>query len=105
MKLIKRGNTYSLQVHLTRDGQEIDIDEVESGVFQFNQIKKEYPSDDVSFDAGLSCFIVKLSQEDTLSIADREVEWEAGLKYKDGEAKRTHTNKIPSERTIIEEVI
>lgn len=100
---IKRGSTYTLLVHLTRESQEIDINEVEKVVFKFNDIEKVYPSADVSHEE--NNFVISLSQEETLGLKNRKVLWEAGIRYKDGEVKKTLVNEMPTIDTIIEKVI
>lgn len=106
MELIKKGNTEELSIHLTRNGQEIDIDDVAVAHFTIDTLEKEYPSENVSYDSETFCFIIKLSQQETLDIkTKKEIKWEAGIRYTDGETKRTHTNKIPVEETLFKEVI
>ena len=106
MELLKKGNTYELGIHLTKNGEEIDIEDVERARFKIDNITKEYPSEDVDFDSETNSFIVALTEKETLGIAsERIITWEAGIRYKNDEVKRTHVNKLPLEDTTIEEEI
>lgn len=103
MKL-KKGNTYSLKIEIKKDGENIDINDVSKIVFKFSDIEKEYPSEDVIYNESESCFIIKLTQKDTLSLKGN-VEWEVAVKYNNGDVRRTLIKKLYSLNTIIKEEI
>lgn len=101
---LKKGNTYELSVPVKSAGQKIDITDVQKVVFQFNDIKKTYPSEDVEYDSEAEVFKVYLTQQDTLALKG-VVLWEVGVKYNDNTVQRTPIYKEVSLETIIKEVI
>lgn len=102
--IFKKGNTYCLNVFVKRDAQNVNIDDIEKVVFEFNDVQKIYPSDDVKYDNNTKCFVVNFSQKDTLML-DGNIDWEVAVRYTNGTVERTLINKTYSYETIIKEEI
>lgn len=99
----KKGNTYKLKANIIG----IDINDINKIVFQFNDIQKTYipdgESEGVEYD-GENNFIIHLSQEETLKLAEI-VKYEVAIKFNDGEVKRSVVYSTSSLATIIKEAI
>ena len=89
--ILTQGSTYKLNVPLTKDGTNIDIELVDIVEFMFQDIRKLYGSDgDVTYDNDNKVFIIPLSQKETFQLAEEgKISYQARIKYKDGEVKAT----------------
>lgn len=89
--ILTQGSTYKLNVPLTKDGTNIDIELVDIVEFMFQDIRKLYGSDgDVTYDNKNKVFIIPLSQKETFQLNEAsQIEYQARIKYKDGEVKAT----------------
>ena len=89
--ILTQGSTYKLNVPLTKDGTNIDIELIDIVEFMFQDIRKLYGSDgDVTYDNENKVFIIPLSQEETFKLNETsQIEYQARIKYKDGEVKAT----------------
>ena len=101
--VFKKGNTYELKVEI----ENINIEEISKIVFKFNDIKKTYPvsgqTEDVVYQED-GTFIIYLTQQETLSLADK-VEYEVGVKFTDDTVKKSEVYSTSSIKTIIQEVL
>lgn len=100
----KKGNTYNLRVPIKLNGINLKDSDVTKVVFKFDEIKKEFPSDEVSYDSANGLFLITFSQEETLKLSD-EIEYEVAVKLQDEQVIRSDVKKTYSLKTIIEEAI
>ena len=89
--ILTQGSTYKLNVPLTKDGTNIDIELVDIVEFMFQDVRKLYGSDgDVMYDKENNAFVIPLSQEETFKLNEAsQIEYQARIKYKTGEVKAT----------------
>lgn len=89
--ILTQGSTYKLNVPLTKDGTNIDIELVDIVEFMFQDIRKLYGSDgDVTYDNDNKVFIIPLSQKETFQLNEEgRISYQARIKYKTGEVKAT----------------
>ena len=97
--IFQEGNTYILQVPLTVNGEDIDIDEVSLVEFMFNDIRKIYGSyekgqetitGDVTYNAEEKCFEVPLSQQETFTLRENDIiRYQARVKFTDNSVNGT----------------
>ena len=89
--ILTQGSTYKLNVPLTKDGTNIDIELVDIVEFMFQDIRKLYGSDgDVTYDNNNKVFVIPLSQKETFELSqDTRISYQARIKYKTGEVKAT----------------
>lgn len=91
--IIGEGNTYNLEIPLTKDGEAIDISEVSIVEFMFDNIRKYYGTIDgevgtVTYDG--EKFIVPLTQEDTFELGgNKKINYQARVKFTNEEVKNT----------------
>lgn len=64
---IKQGDAYTLPVSLSLNGRALYASGVEKIEFRLGPIRKIYPGD-VRFDVGSECFLLPLTQKDTLRL-------------------------------------
>lgn len=101
---LKKGNTYNLKIPVKLNGEYVKDTDVSKVVFQIGEIQKEFPSEDVSYDAENSLFIVNLSQEDTLKFEEK-VAYEVAVKFPNESVVRSEVKTTYALKTLIEEVI
>jgi hypothetical protein len=89
--ILTQGSTYKLNVPLTKDGTNIDVELVDIVEFMFQDVRKLYGSDgDVTYDNDNKVFIIPLSQKETFQLTEEgRISYQARIKYKDGEVKAT----------------
>lgn len=89
--ILTQGSTYKLNVPLTKDGTNIDIELVDIVEFMFQDIRKLYGSNgDVTYDNENKVFVIPLSQDETFKLSgESQIEYQARIKYKNGEVKAT----------------
>lgn len=97
--IFQEGNTYSLEIPLTIDGEDIDINDISLVEFMFENIRKIYGTymedqeqitGDVTYDSDLKCFIVPLSQEETFSLSENNIiKYQARIKFTDNSVEGT----------------
>lgn len=89
--ILTQGSTYKLNVPLTKDGTNIDIELVDIVEFMFQDVRKLYGYDgDVTYDNDNKVFIIPLSQKETFQLNEEgRISYQARIKYKDGEVKAT----------------
>lgn len=91
--IIGEGNTYNLEIPLTKDGEAIDINEVSIVEFMFDDIRKYYGTIDglegtVTYDG--EKFIVPLSQQDTFQLNGEDtIKYQARVKFTDDQVQST----------------
>ena len=91
--IFQEGNTYVLEIPLTVNGEDIDINDVSVVEFMFENIRKIYgtytennvqKTGDVTYDTDEKCFKVPLSQEETFSLMENGIiEYQARVKFTD----------------------
>lgn len=83
--IFQEGNTYILEIPLTLDGDDININDISKVEFMFNDIRKTYGEDeDVTYDTNEKCFKVPLSQEETFSLqGNKSIQYQARVKFTD----------------------
>ena len=99
----KKGNTYELTAKI----KNVDIEDINKIVFQFNDIKKIYTSDGFSSDVIYNesgDFIIYLTQEETLQF-EQIVKYEVAIKFNDGKVRRSQVYSTSALATIIKESI
>lgn len=95
--VIIQGNTYRYPIQLKMGGKYITDKDVKKIEFSFGDIKKFYPSKDVTFDG--SCFIVSLLQNDTFSLPTMKIcKYQARVLFNDDSVKST----TPKEFAVVE---
>lgn len=97
--IFQEGNTYNLEIPLTINDEEIDINDISLVEFMFENIRKIYgtyteneetKTGDVTYDSALKCFIVPLSQEETFSLTSRDIiKYQARIKFTDNSVEGT----------------
>lgn len=99
-----RGATYNLKVKIKeKNGNIIDNKIIDTILFMFNDIKKYYPQDGY-YDNENQCYVLYLTQEDTLSLS-KNVKQQIRIKFINGdvaESKIITTSLYP---TLSEEVL
>lgn len=79
-----RGATYELKVNIKVNNKEVlDNSLVDTIQFIFNDINKFYPQDSV-YDEENQCYVVYLTQQDTLSF-DKPIKQQCRIKFKTGD--------------------
>ena len=83
---------YYIETTLTdKDGELLDLTEVEKIVFQFENVKKTYLTDGTSTDNIVyedGVFRIYLTQEETGSFEDN-MSYQTAVKFKNGDVRRT----------------
>lgn len=89
--IFQKGNTYILQIPLTKNGEDIDINDVSIVEFMFENIRKTYGDEgDVTYNSEDKCFEVPLSQEETFSLTENSViKYQARVKFTDNSVSGT----------------
>lgn len=89
--IFQEGNTYALEIPLTIDGEDIDINDVSIVEFMFEDIRKIYgDGGDVTYDNDLKCFIVPLSQKETFALTENSIiKYQARVKFTDNSVNGT----------------
>lgn len=93
--IISEGNTYKLEIPLTKNGEDIDINEVSIVEFMFNDLRKYYGTidgvtGDVTYDNNEKQFIVPLSQEETFNLkGNSHIKYQARVKFTNDEVQNT----------------
>ena len=99
--IFQEGNTYVLQIPLTINDEDINIDEVSLVEFMFEDIRKIYGTyindvneevtGDVTYDYDEKCFEVKLSQEETFDLrGNNTIKYQARVKFTDNSVSGTN---------------
>ena len=83
--IFQEGNTYFLQVPLTVNGDDLDINDVILVEFMFENIRKIYgDGGDVTYNYDEKYFEVPLSQEETFSLTENGIiNYQARVKFTD----------------------
>lgn len=91
--IFQEGNTYVLEIPLTVNGEDININDVSLVEFMFEDIRKIYGTyteegeevtGDVTYDSDKKCFKVPLSQEETFSLTENNIiKYQARVKFTD----------------------
>jgi hypothetical protein len=97
--IFQEGNTYVLQIPLTVNGEDIDINNVSIVEFMFENIRKIYGTyiegneeiaGDVTYNSEEKCFEVPLSQEETFSLTENGIiKYQARVKFTDNSVSGT----------------
>ena len=101
--IIRQGDTYSLPATILIDGEPIVIENVDVVEFTFGHIIKIYGTIEgadeeeeptvgtVTFSEG--SFIIPFTQEETFSLDPRNIEYQARIKFIDGDVRGTCIRK------------
>lgn len=91
--IFQEGNTYILEVPLTVNGEDIDIEDVSLVEFMFEDVRKIYGeyvvgsetiTGDVTYDSDEKCFKIPLTQEETFSLSENNIiKYQARVKFTD----------------------
>ena len=113
--IISEGNTYILQVPLTVNGEDIDIDKVNLVEFMFEDIRKIYGTylegqesitGDVTYNTSEKCFEVPLSQQETFALTENGIiKYQARVKFTDNSVNGTCIYKGYVAESISKEVL
>lgn len=97
--IFQEGNTYVLQIPLTVNDEDIDINDVSLVEFMFEDIRKIYgtyeedgttKTGDVTYNSDEKCFEVPLSQEETFSLSENNIiKYQARVKFTDNSVNGT----------------
>lgn len=108
--IFQKGNNYELEIPLTLDNDELDINNVELVEFMFNDIRKIYgeyeenKTGDVTYDTTKKCFIVPLTQQETFSL-NNMIEYQARVKFTDDKVMATDIYRGYIKESISKEVL
>ena len=85
-----QGNSYELPIKITdRCGKVVNDTMVKSASFSFGDIEKKFGEDgDVWFDNELECWVMPLSESETMELA-KSVKWQARFLLNNGLVKGT----------------
>lgn len=113
--IFQEGNTYILQVPLTINGDELDIQDVSLVEFMFENIRKIYgtytenniqKTGDVTYDTDEKCFLVPLSQQETFSLTEKQIiNYQARVKFNDNSVNGTCVYRGYVAESISKEVL
>ena len=105
--IISEGNTYVLEIPLTVNEEELDINDVSVVEFMFGNLRKVYGEEgDVTYDTYEKCFKVPLSQEETFALKGKNIiDYQARVKFKDDSVSGTCIYKGYVQETISKEVL
>ena len=97
--IFQEGDTYVLQIPLTENGEDININNVSLVEFMFDNIRKIYGTyikgqqtitGDVTYNSEEKCFEVPLSQEETFLLKENNIiKYQARVKFTDNSVKST----------------
>ena len=89
--IFQQGNTYILDIPLTINGEDIDINDISLVEFMFENIRKTYGDEgDVTYDTDEKCFKVPLSQEETFALTENNIiKYQARVKFTDNSVNGT----------------
>lgn len=113
--IFQEGNTYLLEIPLTVDGDDIDINEISLVEFTFGNIRKIYGSyeedgeiinGDVTYDNEQKQFLIPLSQEETFALNENTlVDYQARIKFVDGSVNGTEIQTGFLQKSISKKVL
>lgn len=88
-----QGDTYNLPVSLSDKDGLLDVSLISEVEFMFGNIRKLYPND-VTYDEVKGVFYIPLSQQETFSMINNEIECQARVKFNGGSVKGTRIIKM-----------
>lgn len=103
---LRKGDSYSLPIKILISGVLIDVGLVEVVEFMFGDIRKVYggnSTDGVTYET--DHFVVPLTQEETFSLKDKTVDYQARVKFTSGDVKGTPIKKCNLYDSISQEVL
>lgn len=103
---LRQGDSYQLPIKIMINGVLLDMGLVTKVEFMFDNIRKVYGED--STDGVIYSedhFIVPLSQEETFSLKDKTVDYQARVKFTSGEVKGTPIKRCNIYESISQEVL
>ena len=103
---LRQGDSYQLPIKILIDNVILDMGLVEIVEFMFGDIRKVYggiSTDGVIY--SVDHFIVPLTQEETFSLKDKTVNYQARVKFTSGDVKGTAIKKCNLYDSISQEVL
>ena len=103
---LRQGDSYNLPIKILIDSVILDMGLVDIVEFMFGDIRKVYggtSTDGVIY--SVDHFIVPLTQEETFSLKDKTVNYQARVKFTSGDVKGTSIKKCNLYDSISQEVL
>jgi len=103
---LRRGNTYNLEIRILIDGLALTAGDVNVVEFMFDDLRKVYSEtslDGVTFDT--DHFIIPFTQEETFSLNKKSIQYQARIKFTNGDVKGTPVKTANIYESLSQEVI